>query len=91
MGKLTDSDKIGIIFSKVGKIETDVAVIKERYTNTEKRLNAQEGKLAAIDEVIISYKTERAKLIGIAVAAGTIFGALGSFIIWIVGLFYKHN
>lgn len=88
---MDDSQKIDVIFSKVSRIETNVAVIMERDTNTEKRLNSHEGKLAAIDEVVAAYKIERAKLIGMAVASGAIFTAIGSFVLWIVGWFTKHN
>ena len=88
---MDDSTKIDIIFSKVSKIETNVAVIMERDANTEKRLNSHEGKLNAIDEVVSAYKIERAKLIGIAVASGAIFTAIGSFALWIAGFFTKHN
>ena len=87
---MDDSQKIDIIFSKVSKIETNVAVIMERDTATEKRLNSHEGKLAAMDEVISAYKIERAKLIGMAVASGAVFAAIGSFVLWILGWF-RHN
>ena len=84
---MDDSQKIDIIFSKVSKIETNVAVIMERDTNTEKRLNSHEGKLNAIDEIVSAYKIERAKLVGMAVASGAIFAGIGSFILWIFGWF----
>ena len=87
---MDDSQKIDIIFSKVSKIETNVAVIMERDTTTEKRLNSHEGKLAAIDEIVSAYKIERAKLVGMAVASGAIFTAIGSLVLWIFGWF-KHN
>ena len=83
-------EKIDIIFSKVGKIETNVAVIVERNTTADKRLNSHEGKIAAIEEVVQSYKIERAKLVGMAVASGAVFAGIGSFILWILGWF-KHN
>lgn len=88
---MTDSDKIGVIFSKVGKIETDVALIKQRDETIEARMNSQEGKIAAINEVVMSYKIEKAKLVGMAVASGAIFSAIGAFVFWLAGLLYKHN
>ena len=82
---INDSEKIGIIFSKVARIETDVALIKERDLNSEKRMNTYDGKIQAIEDAVVAYKIERAKIIGMAVASGAIFGAIGSFVIWLVG------
>ena len=87
---MDDSQKIDIIFCKVSKIETNVAVIMERDTNTEKRINGHDGKIAAFEEAVEAYKLERAKLLGIAIASGTIFGAIGTFVLWILGWF-RHN
>lgn len=88
---MNDSQKIDVIFSKVSKIETSVAVIMERDASTEKRINSHEGKLAAMEDVVMAYKIERAKLVGMAVASGAIFTAIGSFVLWITGFFTKHN
>mgnify|MGYP001571221053 CR=1 FL=1 len=88
---MDDSQKIDVIFSKVSRIETHVAVIVERNVSAEKRLNSHEGKIAAIEEVVAAYKIERAKLIGMAVASGAIFAGIGSFVLWISGFFTKHN
>lgn len=87
---MSPEEKIDVIFSKVSKIETNVAVIMERDSTTEKRLNSHEGKIAAINEVIEAYKIERAKLVGMAVASGAIFAGIGSFVLWIFG-FFKHH
>lgn len=87
---MTSDQKIDIIFSKVSKIETHVALIQQRDESTEKWKNTHEGKIAAIEDVVNAYKIERAKLIGIAVASGSIFTAIGSFVLWIVGVFQKH-
>ena len=87
---MTEKEKIDIIFSKVSKIETNVAVIMERDNSTEKRLNSHDGKIGAIEEAVNAYKIERAKLIGIAVASGSIFSMIGAVILWIVGWF-KSN
>jgi hypothetical protein len=56
----------------------------------EKWKNTHEGKIAAVEDVVNAYRIERAKLIGIAVASGSIFTAIGSFVLWIVGAFSKH-
>lgn len=84
---MTDSDKIGVIFSKVSKIETDVALIKQRDETTETWKNTQEGRMAAIEDFVGAYKIERAKLMGVAVASGTIFSGFAALIVWIVSLF----
>ena len=89
------SKKIDKIFSitsgikeDVAKIRTDVALIKQRDGQIEARLNSHQGKIEAIDEVIVAYKLERAKIIGGAVASGAIVGGIISFVFWIFGI--KH-
>ena len=89
------SKKIDRIFSitsdikaDVARIKTDVALIKQRDANTDKRLNSHEGKLNAIEEAVLSYKLERAKIMGGAIAISTVIGAVGSFLFWLFGI--KH-
>lgn len=89
------SKKIDKIFSitsdikaDVARIKTDVALIKQRDDNTETRINSHEGKLTAIEEAVLAYKLERAKIMGGAVAVSAIIGAIGSFLFWLFGI--KH-
>ncbi len=72
----------------VGKIKLDVALIKQRDGEVEKTINSHEGKIAAIEEVVLAYKLERAKIMGGAIAVSTIIGAIGSFLFWLFGI--KH-
>lgn len=72
----------------VDRIKTDVALIKQRDGQVEKKLSTHEGKIAAIEEAVIAYKLERAKILGAAIASGSIIGGLVSFLFWIFGI--KH-
>lgn len=70
----------------VGKIRTDVALIKQRDGEIERRLSSHQGKVAALEEAVLAYKLERAKIMGGAIAISTIIGAIGSFLFWLFGI-----
>ena len=73
---MTIPEKIDKIFSMVSTLTVDVAVIKERDRSLEDWKNSQTGKVAGIEEIVESYKIERAK-----------FGLVGKVAIFIFGIF----
>lgn len=80
MDSTDQSKKIDKIFSIVSLIQTDVAVIKERDANTDKKLNSHDGKIAAIEDVINEYHIEKAKSAVVNKAAFFIVGIIGAII-----------
>ena len=89
-------EQISEIHRIVSGISIDVAVIKERDQNTEKRINSHAGKITAIETMIQSFQLEKAKLgfasklavIGLSFL-GTILGgtAIGVFVFYITKSF----
>lgn len=82
--------KIDDIFRIMSKINSRMAVSERRHEETEKIYAKQEGKIGAIEEAIISFKEERARLGMLAKLSGFIFGFLGTIIGGIILAFITH-
>lgn len=78
---MSPNEKIDKIFQMVSEIKTDVALIKQRDTQTEEKLNSHAGKILAIEQFMEGYRIQKARIAGIVIASGTIFSFIGA-LIW---------
>lgn len=81
--------KIDKLIDDVAEIKTAIAVMSNKDETVEKRINSHAGKLAAIDDVIIAYKLEKARLTGIVIATTSIFTFIGVIVMKLIDHFTK--
>lgn len=86
---MTDSEKIDVIFKKVGKIEVHVAVQHERSEHLKEKTNLLEVKQNESEKEIKSIRNIINKTIGGALVISAVGGGVAGIIIAIIKIYLK--
>lgn len=86
---MTDSEKIDIIFSKVAKIETHVAVQYDRVKTIRENHQRLEAEHREHKKDLKALQKFNNRMIGAGILAGSVSGGLAALALMIIKLFLK--